>query len=62
MMPVVIRDTVLVAVALIDILVGFVVLRSARRRFGAISTRRFIVTWVVVIAITVGFPALLWTQ
>jgi hypothetical protein len=62
MRPVVIRDTVLAAVVLLDIVVGFVVLRSARRRFGAVSTRRFVVMWVVVIAITAGFPALLWSQ
>ena len=58
----VIRGVVLAAVALIDIVVGFVALRkNARRKFGAVSTRRFLVLWAVVVAITVGVPALMWS-
>ena len=57
----VIRVVVLAAVALVDILVGFVALRSARRKFGAVSTRRFIVLWAVIVAITVGGAALMWS-
>ena len=61
MMLVVIRVIVLAAVALTDILVGFVVLGGARRKFGAVSTRRFLVLWAVAVAITVGVPALMWS-
>ena len=58
----VIRGIVLAAVAFIDILVGFIALQSARRRFGAVSTSRFAVMWAVVIAISLGVPVLIWSQ
>jgi len=54
---VVIRGILLVALALVDVVIGFVVLRSARRRFGVVSTRRFVVAWAVVMAISLAVPA-----
>jgi hypothetical protein len=52
-----IRGILLIVLALVDVVIGFVALRSARRRFGVVSTRRFVVAWAFVMAISLAIAA-----